>query len=221
MPFPADYLFPSDTLYPSETPASGILTDGVLSSLAPWNDPDGAWQAWNVAYASMLEPIAELVLDVGSPDDPENYTPGWSVLLDPDLCPARYIPFGSQFVGVFIAPGTPEDEARAIWKARAGFLAGTPAGIVATAQRFLTGTQSCQLIERTAVDGSVDAYHFILVVLPGELTDAAALTSAVNAVKPAGVQWTLVATDGTLWVNATHVWNAETAAWDQANIIDP
>ena len=106
----------------------------------------------------MLEPISSLVLDVGSPDDPSGYTPGWSILLDPNNCPTQYLPYCGMFVGVFVPPGMPDAQARAQIKARAGWYRGTLGAIVMTAKQYLTGTQSCQIVEREGLGGT-DAYY--------------------------------------------------------------
>jgi hypothetical protein len=197
MPLLSDNLLlgPNVVLGAGETPASGLVTEGILNSLSPWNDPDGHWANLNAAMAAMLEPIASLVLDVGSPDEPASYQPGWSVLLDPDQCPAQYIPYGAQFVGVFIAPGTPEAEARAIWKARSGWWRGTLQAIqsaVELAQATPDPTRYA-IQERMGPLGP-DAYHFMVAVDYTSLTtqgDTTQLVANITAIKPAGVQFTV------------------------------
>ena len=213
----------------------GAFTDGVVASLAPWNDPDGHWVNFNTALAAMFEPIAQLVMPQGSPDEPESYRAGWSTLLDPTVCPDAYLPYCAQFVGITIPSGTSAAAARAIIQAEQGFSSGqgysgnytTANGadggaIVLAAQLWLSGSQSCVLLERTAADGTTaDPYHFVLIVMPEQVIDAGQLAAAVTAVKPVGVQWTLIQADGTTWAEATHTWAAETATWDQAAAIDP
>lgn len=209
------------------------FTEQIAASSAAWGDPDGNWQALNAAKAHMVEQVFAIVADQGSPDDPDSFIAGWAVLLDPDQCPAQFIPYGAQFVGVQIPPNTPEDEARAIWKAEGGFARGTGFGgtynssttnlappdnggaIVVAAQRFLTGTQTVTLLERQG-PGGPDPYRFMLIIRPEELVDLNGLTNAVNAVKPAGLQWTpLVETDGTIWAAETHTWASGTQTWQQ------
>jgi len=198
---------------------ASTLTEGVEASLAPWltaqADPQGNFKHLTDALAAMGEQVYAIVADQGSPDDPANYVAGWSSLLDPDTCPTAFLPYCSMFNGTGVPPGTDDAEARAIIKAEGGFGRGTPAAIVATARRFLTGTQSCMLIERQS-QGGPDPYHFLLIVRPEEVLDAVALTAAVEAVKPAGVQWTpLVETDGEIWAEATRAWSADTTTWAQ------
>lgn len=175
--------------------SSTTFTDGVQASLAPWADADGNWQVFNAALASMFEDVYGIVVAQGSPDDPANYTAGWSTLLDPTACPDQYLPYPASFIGVQIPSGTSPATARAIILAEKNFQAGTPAAVVAAAQLWLSGTQSVFLFERTAADGSTpDAYHFCLAVLTSEVIDAVQLAAAVDAVRPVGVQWTLIET---------------------------
>ena len=183
--------------------------------MSPWAPAGTDAQNLLKALCAMAEPIAELVLDVGSPDDPADFRPGWSVLLDPDTAPAWALPYTGMFVGIFVAPGTPEAEARALIKAHSGWRRGTLGGIVATAQQFLTGMQTCIVIERTAANGSEDAYHFLMFVRPSEVANATALKSAVDATKPAGVQWTLVIQDGEAWSQASRAFDADTTTFNQ------
>lgn len=175
---------------------TGPFTTQLLASFQPWlqYDPQNALYNLLVAYGSMAEQVFAIVQDVGSPDVPATFTAGWSTLLDPTSCPAEFIPYGAQFVGVQIQPGTDQAVARAAWLAESGFSRGTPTAIVSAAQQFLTGSQSCVLFER---QGTGDlAYSFILVVRPEQVVSVTQLTAAVNAVKPAGITWELVQTDG-------------------------
>jgi hypothetical protein len=165
------------------------FTQGVQNSLQPLADPAGNWQAYNATLGGMFDQVWGIVSDQGSPDA-VGYTAGWSTLLDPDNCPTQFLPYLGMFVGVYIPPGTADATARSLIKNEAGWARGTAAAIVAAAQRNLIGTQSVSLLERTP-----DPYSFNLVVRPEECQNPAALTAAVNAVKPAGVVWTLVLTD--------------------------
>jgi len=168
------------------------FSDGVAASLAPWNDEAGQFEAFNRALGSMFDQVTLIVQDVGSPDVAATFTACWSTLLDPDACPDQFLPFLALFVGVSIPQGASAAAARAMIYARSGWSRGTPAAIVAAAQQYLSGSQSCVIEERTAVNGSEDAYHFCLIVLTSQVTNAENLTAAVNLVRPAGVEWTLI-----------------------------
>lgn len=178
------------------------FSDVVLERLAPWltpqTDPYGDHAAFLTAVAAMGQSLWGLAMDSGDdPDDPA-WVPGWGALFDVDKCPFAYLPFLAQLVGVPASAivGVDDTTARGIIRAEQGMQRGTPAAIVAAAQRFLSGTQSCVLLERVNSAGGVDAYRFVLVVRPEELANEAGLIAAVNMVKPGGLQWDLVQTDG-------------------------
>lgn len=210
MAWPSPSLYPSGTLYPGP---NGPFAQQILTSFAPWlaHDPEGALQALLQAYAAIGEQAFDIVQDVGSPDVPATFQAGWSTLLDPDNCPASFIPYGAQYVGVQIPPSTDATDARAIWKNEAGFTRGTPAAIIAAAKRYLTGSQSAILVERTG--SPLPSYAFVLVVRPEQLVSQAQLQAAVDAVRPAGISWQLVITDAYLWNQAIHTWSADTMTW--------
>jgi hypothetical protein len=191
----------------------------------------------------MFEDVYGIVASQGSPDDPDNYTAGYSVLLDPVNCPDAYLGYCGMFVGVYVPPGTDPGTARAQILAEKNLTVGTPSAIIMAAQLSLSGTKSVILVERQG-DGGPDAYWFQLIVRPEELNLGAtwsslnlpwsiatgtwiggdqsiALKAAVNAVKPAGVFWTLVSTDGFTWVGAVHTWAADTFTWSQSSNTQP
>ncbi len=202
--------------------AVGVATQELLDALAPWIafDASGTLVIYITALGGMLDTVAGIVSDQGDPTDP-SYVPGWSTLLDPNACPDMFLPFLAQFNGTQVPPGTSDAQARAIIKAESGFQRGTGPSIMGAAKITLTGTQSVFLLERRAANGSADAYHFVLVVRPEEVTTTAALTAAVNAVKPAGLQWTLVISDAWTWNQATGTWVIDTMTWDQTASIQP
>lgn len=192
MPTPSQSLYPSPGLYPGDV---GPFTQRLLDSWHPWLDvaPTLDLYNWLVAIGAMFDTVTGLVQDQGFSDDAD-YTPGWSVLLDPDNCPTAFLPWLGQFVGVVVPPGTDDATARSLVKAEAGFQRGTPGAITTAATRNLTGTQSCVLLERTGINAP-DAYHFLLICHPSEVLSVSELKAAVNAVRPAGLTWDLVLTD--------------------------
>lgn len=214
MAWPSPSLYPSASLYPGPP---GPFAAQVLASFQPWlaHDPEGALQNVLQAYAAMGEQVFDIVQDTGSPDVPASFTAGWSVLLDPTNCPAQFIPFGAQFVGVQIPSGMDAADARALWKNEAGFARGTPAAIIAAAQRFLTGSQSVVLQERTGT--GLLAYSFVLIVRPEQVTNVTQLQAAVDSVRPAGITWTLIQTDG--WIISQMEASQTTIAALEANFV--
>lgn len=139
------------------------------------------------------------------------YIPGWSVLLDPLNCPDLFLTFLAQFNGTDVPVGLDSDTARLKIVAENAEQRGTLASIGAAVRRNLTGTQSVAIQERIDTLGNANGYWFVVVVRPGDLGvpsqtindvtvptsgNVQALIDSVNAVKPGGVMWSLVVTDG-------------------------
>lgn len=124
------------------------------------------------------------------------YFPGWSLLLDPVNCPDTFLPFLAQFNGADVPLGSDSITARAKIISESGLQRGTLAAVTSAVTRNLNGTQSLVIVERVDSLGDANAYWFIVIVRPEEVIDVNDLTDAVNSVKPGGVQWTLVQTDG-------------------------
>ncbi len=122
------------------------------------------------------------------------YVPGWSTLLDPVNCPAQFLPFLAQFNGTDIPVGLDAATARAKIIGESAQQRGTLSAVTSAITRNLSGTQFNMILERIDPTGAANAYWFIVVVRPTELISLQVLTDAVNAVKPGGVQWTLIQT---------------------------
>lgn len=172
----------------------------------------------------MFDPIWAIVADQGSPDDPENYTAGWSVLLDPDECPTQYLPYSSQFNGTGIQPGTDDATARALIKNEAGFARGTLQAVQAAIERAQSTPDSTRyaVVERVGPLGP-DAYHFLVLIDLDTLTtqgDPTTLIANVTATKPAGVQFTVVPFSAPLVSEYTRLFSAITVELGSATIAD-
>lgn len=179
--------------------AYGPFTAQILASFAPWlaNDPEHVLENLVVAKAAMVGQVFNIVRDVGDSDSAA-FQAGWSILLDPTNCPDEFIPYGSQFVGVQIPPSTDPVTARALWRAEQGFKRGTPAAVLAAAQAALPTGYTAAIIEREMPTSNNAPYEFMLIVSPNTLSsaDQTILAQAVNNAKPAGINWTLVLTNG-------------------------
>ena len=141
-----------------------------------------------------------------------DYIPGWSTLLDPDDCPDAFLPFLAQFNGTDVPLGLDAATVRRKITQESALQRGTLSAVASAVQRNLTGTQYVSLQERLDSNGNANAYWFVVVVRPGDLGvppqtvlnasiatpggAVQALIDSVNAVKPGGVMWSLVVTDG-------------------------
>jgi hypothetical protein len=132
---------------------------------------------------------------------------------DTAICPTDQLGYLGQFVGVSLPPDVDDATARSLITGEAGTHRGTPSAIEMAAKRYLSGTQSVINVERTRPDGSRSGYWFVLIVKPEEVIDAVALTAAVNAVKPGGVLWALVESDGAPWVSDSGTWASDSSSW--------
>lgn len=186
--------------YPSPVGSAG---QRLYESLAPiaHRDEDTGWHLliYCAALGAMRQELSDLVADT---DD----GPSWSPLLDVERCPADLLPFLAKFVGVRLVEGEDEDSARDRVRTPAGFLRGTPAALVAAAQRTLTGTKTVVLLERD--EG--DAYALIVITRTGETPDADATNRDLRAAKPVGLLLTHV-------VAPAQLWNEAELAWDDAD----
>lgn len=153
---------------------------------------------------------------IGTPVQLE-YIPGWSTLLDPVNCPDQFLPFLAQFNGTDIPVGLDAPTARTKIAGESAQHRGTLASVVSAVQRNLTGTQSVVILERVDAIGNVNAYWFVIVVRPEEVINVLSLTDAVNTIKPGGVQWTLVQTDG--WTISQMEASAATIAILEGNFV--
>ena len=115
----------------------------------------------------------------------EEEAPGWQILLDPDRCPAKALPYLAQFVGARLRPDMDEEQRRSAIKEPEGFGRGTPAAIVATARRRLTGTKFVSLVERyTGL-----AYRMKIATLESETPDPELTKAEIIAEqKPIGIR---------------------------------
>lgn len=101
------------------------------------------------AIGELYEEIVTLAYDATTGEE------GWSILVDVDRVPSNALDWLSQFVGVVQISGLTDQQKKDRIVAREGFRRGTPAGMRAAAQVYLTGTKTVNILERDT--GS--AYH--------------------------------------------------------------
>jgi hypothetical protein len=195
-------------------PVVSAVAERVYEALGPFTVPDEA-HGW--ALLKFVDALTQATADVdrfaSDTDDGAGGTrTGWAILMDPDLCPAKGLPFLGQLVGVQVPVGADETTARAIVKAHGGWGRGTPAAITAAAKLTLTGAQHLTLTER---DGS--AYRVGVTTYAAETPDTAALQAAVNAALPAGLIATYTLLTGWLVSEMETEETAHTIAYLEAN----
>lgn len=173
------------------------------------------------ALGQLFQQSAAIVIDQ-STDGDAAYQTGYGVVFtveprfdgDEAICPTAQLPYLAQYVGVTVPPDASDATARSLILAEQGMHRGTPAAITAAAQRWLSGSQTIDLIERTRPDGTRSGYWFLLVVNPAQIISTPDLTASVNAVVPGGVLWQLVTTAGTAWDTDSREWVNNSTPWN-------
>lgn len=165
-------------------PVVSPVAERVYTALGPFTEQDEVqgWPLLRYCHALTLA-AADVETFAGDVDNPNgSITPGWVILLDPDTCPTKGLPFLGQMIGVTVPSGADDATARALINAKGGWGRGTPAAIIAAAQAQLTGGRHVTLLER---DGS--AYRLKVTTYTAETPSTAALHAAVQAALPAGL----------------------------------
>ena len=150
--------------------------------------------------AAMWAPVEDLAALIAEQPDG---TPGWALLLDPDRCPARFLPHLAQRVGVTIPAGTPETEARALIRDVRNWNRGTIPAMVGDVQATLTGTRYVHIVER---DGG--PHDLTLYTRSSETPDPAKTLAAATA-----------ASRKRIGLRVTHS-VAATQSWREARLVD-
>lgn len=138
--------------------------------------------------SALFEPIHELVTGT---EDRE----GWEIALDPDIAPARALPWLAQFAGVELTPAMSEAQRREKIKNPDGPKRGTPAALRAAVQETLTGARTVVIDERYG--GS--AYQLRVRTLTAETPNEAATLAAILSQKPMGIVLTYDVVDTGDW----------------------
>lgn len=216
------------------------FAERAIERMAPWNtgpviDGSTDLERYLRALAAMFEPVEALAAEVGE-DGAPGYTPAWGTLLDVDTAPADALPYLAMYVGVVLPTGVSEAEARELIKTHAGFSRGTRASIEAAIERNLAPGTTFQIVERRTLADAEDAYHFVITIkgkgivqtwftlkgswegLSGSWENLSGnegfIRAAVNEVKPAGVFYSIILTEGTPWLDLEGSWENLTGTWE-------
>lgn len=185
------------------------LADDLVARFEPWLTPD--LETYLRAIALMFSEVELLAFET---DDME----AWQVLFDPDLIPAKGLPYLAQYVGEQLPEGISEPLAREWIKDAPNQVRGTPYSIFRAAQRHLTGSRSVAMSERD--DGSgpdTDPEYLQVITFTSETPDPAQTEADIRSVLPADVILEYQTLDGQTWadVDADFAdWTAADAAYD-------
>lgn len=171
----------------SPRPVVGRLAEIAYAEMEPVAKPYDEAAGWPLlhylhAFFMPMQKIDDIVRDT---DD----GPGWSILFDPDRCPARYLPFCAMFAGVVLRPEMSEDERRRRIKERDGVKRCTPSAIVKAVQETITGDKSVIVRERfNPADPDVDSPgHFQIFTYLDETPDIETVVAAIEEQKIVGL----------------------------------
>lgn len=129
--------------------------------------------------------------------DQDDGTPGFAILFDPDRCPAKWLPWVAQFVGVQMLPNMTEAQMRLRLKGTDGHQRGTPWAMEDAARQYLIGPDGTGASATVFItERTTSAYAFGVTTLTGETPDPAAVLRALLEQKPAGLKMTFASVAG-------------------------
>ncbi len=117
---------------------STIFSTRLIEGLQPWMTADLERTSRSVG-AMGLDALLELGEEQGSEGE-AGWIPAWGKLLDADLCPAKYLPYLAQYVGVELPKVASEAEMRTLIKEQPARLRGTRGSIETAIRRSLAGS---------------------------------------------------------------------------------
>jgi Phage tail protein (Tail_P2_I) len=115
--------------------ATSIIGQRLSEQLAPILTPDLARLFDSIG--AIAEPLMSVLEETGL-DGEAGYVPAYGKIFTATTCPAQYLPFLGNFLGVSIPVGASEAEARAIVKAESGLERGTEASMKAAIERAIS-----------------------------------------------------------------------------------
>lgn len=110
--------------------------------------------------------------------------PPWAYLLDIDNLPDEGVAWFGQFVGTIVNPNLTVAQQRQQIRDRLGWQRGTTIAMLSAVKVLLTGTQTVDIVER-----DTSPYHFNIATYSDETPDQNVVLLAIEANKPAGLQF--------------------------------
>lgn len=167
------------------------LSDQIYDALGPFAKADETGDLRD--FIDALTAPAERVYGIVGE---ENQEFGWSVVLDPDVCPAEVLPWLAQWEGVTLTPDMSVPEQRQAIKDREGAARGRVATIRARIERTLTGEKRIILRERTPTP-----YSLYIRTIASETPDEELTRQAILQQKPAGIVLSYAAAVGITYID--------------------
>lgn len=186
-----------------------IATD-LVDAFRPWMTDD--LRDYLEAMGSMF---SETELYAISEEDDEL---GWSILFDPDLCPAQALPYLAQFVGEQLPVGITEADAREWIKDAPNQRRGTLESVVRVAQRSLTGDRIVQVRQRSGSDPILPEDQITVQTYTTQTPSAEQVRRDLEAdAVPYDITLNMVVLPGQTWADV----NADNANWAAVAAANP
>jgi hypothetical protein len=179
------------------------IADDLPLQLAPWLTDDLG------DYAAVL---GGMFAEVESYCEDEDGGPAaWSAAINPDLIPAKGLPYLAQWIGERLPTGISEPEARQWIKDAPNQRRGTLEAIARAAERKLTpGTsQTVSIRERHKLDGTADIDMIAILTFADETPSTGAVLAEMRSVAP----WDVVIDYGTSTITTWSIVVAAYANW--------
>ena len=182
------------------------VAEDLVEAFQPWMTPD--LQDYLEAIGSMFSEVEEITQGMEGDEEPL-----WT-LLDPDLCPAKCLPYLAQYIGERLPLGIIEPAAREWIKDAPNSRRGTIQSIIRAAQRSLTGLRTVQIRERAGIGGTDNADRIVVVTYEAETPSESAVRIDLDTVVPGDLELVYSVEVGQSWqdVDDTYATWADVAA---------
>lgn len=172
-----------------------------LPSLFP-EETEGFGRNLCKALMGMLQGLDVIVADTAT-------KPGWSVIMDPEECPAAWLPWCAQLYGVTLPVGITVAEQRERINAPPQEARGTAHALETEVKFSLEGSKNIFIEERA--EGF--AYRLVITTLTSQTPSTAKTRAAIASQKPAGIKLHYEVITSPIWDEGTKAWNAITPEW--------
>jgi hypothetical protein len=167
---------------------------------AKHEDASGALVSWLSGLGQIVQAVDNLTVTQVADGA---LAPPWSQVLDIDRCPTAVLPWLGQFVGVTVDTNSRDDEQRYAIEQEHGFSRGTPAAILAAANRYLLPGYSATLIER-----DTSAYNLAITIPAVGVVGDATCGLLAGGFSTCAAVLVAFATCGSLWSNTAAITEA-------------
>lgn len=196
---------------PVDTPTAAERLYERLGPVATYDAENG----YVVQYIAEALALPQAVVDEVMVDGDQL---AWQPALDPDTCPADWLPWLAQFPGVTLLPSDlTEAQRRARIKAAAGFYRGTQRAMIGAVQATLSAPDAPVTILTNVGD---DRWALEVITRTADTPDPAASERAARSQKPGGFLLTYVVSDSPIVDTGTLAVDAATGTVEDATTDD-